>query len=356
MSKIDSEEVERLYWDEEMSQNEVANQLDTSRSKIRTVMKNAGIPRRSHKDLRNEPDLEWNRNLAYIVGVLKGDGHVRMSGGSGQINLNVTSDKLARSLKNSLEEIGLNPGIYREEDAFERGYTNVLYCYSTSFYEWFTELSFDKLRERILSRKSMTKSFLRGIYEGEGFLTHQGDIAKGYALGIVNTNKSLVSLLEGCLDSLKIDYSTYRQSRSENKDLYTLKITKFHQINNFLNQVDPCIKKDIGGGTGAGYDWTKEEIGILKEKYPRKGSNIEELIEQGRTRKGIRRKAQKMENLACKVSHEVSSSRKWTNGELKLLREKYPENGTDIERLIDRGRSKDAIAQKAHKMGVKYDG
>lgn len=83
--------------------------------------------------------------------------------------------------------------------------------------------------------------------------------------------------------------------------------------------------------------WTEEEISILKEKYPEQGSDIPEL---NRTRKAIRLKAREL---------GLSAPRQWTEEEVAILKEKYPEQGTNIPEL---NRTQGAIQKKASNLGL----
>ena len=47
---------------------------------------------------------------------------------------------------------------------------------------------------------------------------------------------------------------------------------------------------------------------------------------------------------------------KWTQEQLDLLREYYPDNGTDEYLIKKLGRSRKAISLRAHFLGIKYLG
>jgi len=94
--------------------------------------------------------------------------------------------------------------------------------------------------------------------------------------------------------------------------------------------------------------WPDEDVKLLREEYPEKGTKIPPLLEKGYTRNAIKRKAQK-EGITTKEGL-IKGKKKWTEGELELLREHYPDKGTNISQLAHR--SKQAIATKANEEGL----
>lgn len=112
-----------------------------------------------------------------------------------------------------------------------------------------------------------------------------------------------------------------------------------------LDRTQGAIKKKAQSlGLSAPQYWTEEELSILKEKYPEQGSDIPEL---DRTRSAIKNKAQRLG-----LSAPYKPSTRWTEKELSLLKKKYPKQGTDIPEL---DRTKRAIIGKAYELGISYD-
>lgn len=85
--------------------------------------------------------------------------------------------------------------------------------------------------------------------------------------------------------------------------------------------------------------WTEKEISILKEKYPEQGPDIPEL---DRTRKAIYSKAKDL---------GLSAPSEWTKEELSILKEKYPKKGSDIPEL---DRTRGAIRKQAERLDLSY--
>lgn len=89
------------------------------------------------------------------------------------------------------------------------------------------------------------------------------------------------------------------------------------------------------------YNWSKSDVALLKELYPEKGSNIPEL-----------RLRHSRVAICCKAkSLGLSWSRTWTETETKLLCDNFPECGANIPELL-KTRSKAAIQGKARLLGL----
>jgi hypothetical protein len=165
---------------------------------------------------RINPNLYPTQELAYILGVLLGDGDVGLfyDGKSirPRIRLKATSKEFVLSFKNTLEKIGLHPfiGFSKSKNPRWRDcyYT---YAYSKVFYKWYENLSMNDIFKIIRNNKNLIVQFLRGIYESEGSLTK-------YDLRVIcNTDFGLIRLVEELLLFLGfnfhtiIDYCNYRK-------------------------------------------------------------------------------------------------------------------------------------------------
>lgn len=96
--------------------------------------------------------------------------------------------------------------------------------------------------------------------------------------------------------------------------------------------------------------WTEEEVEILRKEYPKRGWNIPELLDRGRSKHSIKEKAE-FEGIEYEGKGSV-----WTEEEIKILREEYPENGPDIPELLENGRTKESIRAKALSLGLYLQG
>jgi len=129
----------------------------------------------------------------------------------------------------------------------------------------------------------------------------------------------------------------------------------FAEVADELGVSSSAVYKRIGGSCPKCDSWNKREDGwsdedveLLREEYPEKGTKIPSLLERGYTRTAIKRKAQK-EGITTK-EELVKGRKKWTGEELELLRKYYPEKGTNIPQLAHR--SDRAILDKANREGL----
>lgn len=87
--------------------------------------------------------------------------------------------------------------------------------------------------------------------------------------------------------------------------------------------------------------WTKEEIEILRKYYPTEGTNVIDRLD-GRTKDTIAAKAQK---LGIKLNNY------WTEKEIQILKEWYPKYGSDICNFLP-NKTKAMIRNKAQNLKI----
>lgn len=110
-----------------------------------------------------------------------------------------------------------------------------------------------------------------------------------YNLRITNTKDWVLYLTELALKQLGFQYTiSTRKKGGKARDLYIL--GGMDERNRFLEEVQPCIRNKQWEGKDKAH-WTEEELSILKEKYPEQGIDIPEL---DRTKVAIRHKAQRL--------------------------------------------------------------
>lgn len=97
--------------------------------------------------------------------------------------------------------------------------------------------------------------------------------------------------------------------------------------------------------------YSDREIEVLKKYYATMGPDIPEISEK-HSIESIRVKAASL-GLTTTVMRRHPGSR-WTNKELKLLRDKYPIYGAHIPELL-RNRTVSAIYNRAHILGLKHE-
>ncbi|MFQ6129278.1 MAG: LAGLIDADG family homing endonuclease [Candidatus Hadarchaeaceae archaeon] len=260
-------DLEKAYWGEGKSINEIAHLAGKNYSTIYRRIIKFGIKRRTRSEgLRikygtrpSKLDLSPSPNLAYILGVLygdgtvfryyhKGDGHYRFG-----ISLQVTQKKFALSFKQALEKLRFKPrfSFYPPRKRY------TVEQYSEEFYHWFELLSLDNLRN-FLNNNFCVREFVRGFYESEGCLSterykqrcrYKNKIYEyqrtGCSLSMTNTNLEVFTLVKNCLEKLGLSFRISIRRRPGRKILYRVYTAKRRTITRFLDVIKPCIKNKV---------------------------------------------------------------------------------------------------------------
>ena len=96
--------------------------------------------------------------------------------------------------------------------------------------------------------------------------------------------------------------------------------------------------------------WTEEELNILREYYPKGGVKLVKEKGINRSSEAIKVRASQMGlNLKDSVIDRLRS--KWSEQELQILEEYYPDEGLDVVLRL-KGRSERAIQVKASQIGL----
>jgi len=144
-------------------------------------------------------NLSPSPHLAYILGVLKGDGYLHHSRhNKWLIGLNVKDEAFARRFMRALRGIGLNPSIVRHMGKYFR-----VYAHSKLLYEWIKSLTIKQI-EDFLVDNNLEKYFLRGFYDSEGSYSVCKDRKYGLKpfLSMCNTNQQLMELVRRLFNRL----------------------------------------------------------------------------------------------------------------------------------------------------------
>lgn len=180
------------------------------------------------------PDLNPSEDLAYILGVLKGDGYVTKNGYQYNVCLQSISKNFVSSFETSLKNIGLHPcKIYHDR----RGIYHSVAC-SLQFVEFYKNLSMSRLKELIAGYHS---HFIKGLYESEGTLFIRGQTAN-FELNIANSNLELLKIVSRYLFYKNIRNSIGKRGKTINDlQMYRLRVYT-NDIPKFLDMINPCIK------------------------------------------------------------------------------------------------------------------
>lgn len=215
------------------------------------------------------PNLGHSPDLAYVLGVIEGDGNIYPQterGGSKIyiVRLAVTSKAFANSFASALNALNLSS--YRSKVIRKQNNHSPLFevrmC-SKFFSDWYLKLSDHDLFSLV---KAYPEHFLRGLYESEGSNPNSRE------LKLSNTDEKIISLACTAVDLLDFRYSVLKEepkaTNLRTKTAYTLKILGGgHERNRFLKTVNPCIKNELWLKP-ARRRWTQEEINKLREEHP----------------------------------------------------------------------------------------
>jgi len=247
------QEIYELYWNKNLSQNQIAEILSISRATIQSRMKIWNIPRRTRTEatrmmISKKPNLNSSEALAYILGVLYGDGSVVKNEKRFAyfIQLTVEKKEFADSFYKALKKINLNPWISKNGKYYR------VSAQSCIFYDWFKNLTFDNI-EKILNNSKKIKEFIRGFYESEGciyqndFYYFKGEKIKRKTpmkiLSIFNTDAQVIMFVKKLLKKLNFHPKIYGPYKTSHKPIYHLKILKQEEIERFFSMIRPVIKQ-----------------------------------------------------------------------------------------------------------------
>lgn len=221
LKKPASDELYGLYWTSNKSLRQIARVYGTSDMTIIRWMKSYGIARRNKSaaaklwlssrearmKLRKKFIARPSETLAYVLGVLLGDGFVcRNNSYVYQVGLDVQNETFAKKFFLALTKISLNPFIFQDSKKIHRVRAN-----SANFYEWYKSLDLNQVVSLI---QGYEKQFVRGFYESEGYVgVHRGS-GRSY-IQISNTRRELLTLTQDILFKWNIKSRIYGLNKNE---------------------------------------------------------------------------------------------------------------------------------------------
>jgi len=183
-----------------------------------------------------EPKLEFNNNMAYLLGAYLGDGYAALNGKEFRLKGEITfTSKVAQSLNT----IGLNPHIKPDKGCF------LVQAASTKFILWLHQLSLKDI-ETMLVNDNLKLSFIEGFYDAEGYLGivhRQNRTFPHIWVKIGNTNLPLLEMCQRLLTDLGIYSRVYLSNRVKppRQAYYHLTVPSYYWTQNFLSKVESCI-------------------------------------------------------------------------------------------------------------------
>lgn len=208
------------------------------------------------------PDLSLTSNLAYILGVLRGDGFCYRFHNAKKtdaiIVLGVNDKEFALAFLKALKTIGLNPSI-RDLTKYKASTTSWrVTCSNKHFVDWYKSLTLKELFGLIGENRDFILSFFTGFYDSEGSLYQEIKGSPSYKsrcnVSITNSDKDLMEWLYGKMGSLGFSFSlrslgcgkpkTINGNLAEfTKEVYRLELQKRRQVEVLLNDISPSITR-----------------------------------------------------------------------------------------------------------------
>lgn len=271
--KFTDEEFLSLY-NQGLSEYRIAKILGVNHRYVRSRRRKLGLPKNHSWGPRYlHPNLEEpTTNLAYVLGVLFSDGNVygRYVNNPSRywITLNTIDTSFAESFANALKQIGLNPKItiitklrgYMKKPQYQ------VRAISKAFCQWFKELTLEKVAN-LLNSDPLFLEFLRGLYEGDGYLVkcNQKQIKRGreylytiWRFGIINTNIKLMEIISERLRKLGFHPKLVYDKTRLGTPFVRLHLYRQNEVTQILKLLNPVIERKS-------YKRIENEAGASKE-------------------------------------------------------------------------------------------
>ena len=265
-------EIIRLYVEEGLSSMDIAKKYNLCDSTVQRYLRKQGVIIRNPSEARKQKhknmlNLEPSESLAYVLGVIEGDGWVSSdsNGFKNVIGLYVKDYDFILEFKKHLENIGFNSfHIDKKELSKKNSKHNDLYrlrVYSIYFSEWYYSLKkYDDYVKMFEDNECHMAAFLRGMFDSEGhvrvlFRKTGGILTR--TIKITNTDESLINLCGHFLNKLNIEYTTRYE---ENKKGYKTKIDILIRARSY---------SDFRGKIGTSIHRKKEIMDMLCDKVKR---------------------------------------------------------------------------------------
>jgi len=196
---------------------------------------------------------EPSKELAYIIGVLCGDGYVvKPRKNIYDIELLVKDYEFAETFSKIMAKL-LNKK-YMKPVIWKKGRRNLIRVYyrSKAFYNWFKKQTLETLKEYIEYSKEAVASFLRGLYDSEGYNY------RCKRIDLYNNDEDLLRYVQYLLERYFNITATGPYINKEaggmskkgikvNHNNYTIAISRKGSIQRFLNEIGFSIKeKQLG--------------------------------------------------------------------------------------------------------------
>lgn len=251
----ESKELRKLYWEKEFSLRQIAKLRGKACSTVLNKMRKYAIKRRSWVEamklagIMKEPKLNPSPALAYVLGVLRGDGGVyaNPANKSFVVILEVADKEFAENFRSALHELGFNPNMWQVNILYFRTSTPSgkkgwrVEAQSKIFYDWYNSMFLADLKKAIEGHEI---SFLRGFYESEG-------VHHGRKIAVFNKNFELLTMVKHVLSELGFPSTIGKPDKRTGVYALCLSSGKrgwkqgdaTRRASKFIALINPCIKR-----------------------------------------------------------------------------------------------------------------
>jgi len=264
--ELDRDLLYRLYIVERKSLTEICKLLGVSRQTVRRYLEKYGFEIRDwYSSLYPDNAIlpkSMSEDLAYVLGVLYGDGWVlkykrKLNKNSGwhkeghiyRIGLATIHKEFRDKFAEACSKLGYRVFKYirkPNEKRFGKKPQYTAEFRSKVFYEWFNNLTLEDLEKMLSEKESFIWKFIEGFYESEGSIIHQKHRPNSYTITLPNTNRELLEMICRLLKRVGVEAhinGPYEPSNVGKKKLWILAIHRKKYIIKFFKNVNPIIKR-----------------------------------------------------------------------------------------------------------------
>jgi len=213
----------------------VAEDLGGRPENVRNIL-NKYIDLKTYEDFVIKVNLSPSKELAYIIGVMLGDGSLS----NNSVNFVSVDLIFAESFYNTLKNIGFNSGISKMPLKKNRKQTYHVWGSSKQFADWYKKLSLNDIYNFVSQKKEIELEFVRGFYESEG--CHD----RNNVLSMSNSDKELLEIISKILMKYNISLNLngpYKDKRHSHwKPMLKLTTSVKSKIFHFFCNIYSLIK------------------------------------------------------------------------------------------------------------------
>lgn len=363
---IPKEKLIELYITQQKPLDEIAILYNCSRDTIRNRMIEFDIPIRERLESMmiargGYAHFELNDYVKQILdGVIISDGYIDITSNETAclvLNQAEKNGDWLRNLQDIFNNNGISCNIHKRKIVFRGKEFSQLCLQSASYVELGNERKrwYKKNKKIIPKGIKFTPVFLAHWYMGDGYLSIAKRHNKYYKVGFC-TDCFTKEESECLAKTINKKYG-YHFKVFKTRQTHRLELTKIQEVKDFLFRVSPYIVDCFQYKLKALYDtksvygrkrWTKKQDEILKREYLIYGMKNPSLLRHGRTTSAIKNRAK---TLGIKTRNQIQQL--WTEEDKKIIKSKFPELGTNISELKEKGYTKNAIQGKAKALGLK---